>query len=124
MEFLLNTIRMVDYDQVRELSFGDEDSLKEKLAIGIINPEDLKKLNLSPNSNIKVSSEFGEVVLKVKEDKDLPHGVIIVPVSIWANQITGIEKNKLLYKNLRANVVPTNDPVQGFKNLINNLKGK
>jgi len=115
---------MVDYDQARELSFGDERSLKDKLAIGILNPENLKRLNISSNSNIQISSDFGNIVVKVKEDKDLPLNVIIMPVSIWANQITGVSENRLYNKNLRVDAVATNDPVKDIKDLIDNLKGK
>ena len=115
---------MVDHDQARELSFGDEQSIKDKLAIGILNPENFKKLSISENSNIKIHSEYGEVVLKVKEDKDLPLNMIIIPVSIWANQITGAIQNKLFNKNLQITVENTNDPVEEYKDLIEKLKGK
>ena len=90
MEMLANTVRMVDYDQLKEYSFGDENSLKENLAIGIINPEDFGKLSLTTSLNLKLSNEYGEVIIKVKQNKDVPIGTILMPVSIWANQITGI----------------------------------
>lgn len=123
MDLLLNTIRMVDHDQARELSFGDEKSFKDKLAIGIINPETLKKLNINVKDNIKISSTYGSIVVRVKEDKDLPQNVVIMPVSIWANHITGAIQDKLFNKNLQITVENTNDPVEEYKDLIKKLKG-
>ncbi|HDZ19418.1 MAG TPA: hypothetical protein ENH75_14060, partial [archaeon] len=64
MEMLANTVRIIDYDQAREYALGDEDSLKQKLALGMINPEDFKKLNLTSNLNIKLSNKYGQVIVK------------------------------------------------------------
>ena len=50
--------------------------------------------------------------------------MIIIPVSIWANQITGAIQNKLFNKNLQITVENTNDPVEEYKDLIEKLKGK
>ena len=47
MDFLLNTIRKIDNDQVKEHSFGNEQSLEENLAVSFINPKDFDKLNFS-----------------------------------------------------------------------------
>jgi formylmethanofuran dehydrogenase subunit D len=122
MEMLVNTVRMVDYDQNREYATGDNDTLKENLAIGIINIDDFKQLSLTPKLNLKLSSNYGNVVIKVKQDKDIPRGMIILPVSIWANQITGVENNELIYKNIIVTVEPTGDPVLKFEELLKLLK--
>lgn len=124
MKMLLNTVRMVDYDQAREHTFGDEKSLKENLAIGIINPEDFKKLNLTPSLHLKLSNEFGEVIVNVKENKDISQGIIIMPVSIWANQLTGVIGNEIIYKNIVVNVESTRDSVLSFKELILSIKNQ
>ncbi len=122
LELVVNTVRMVDYDQLREYSVGNNETLKENLALGIVNPEDFKKLNLSPSLNLKVTSKFGEVVIKVKQDKDIPQGTIIMPVSIWANQITGIENDELIFKNIKVNVEATRDSVLKFESLLKSIK--
>ena len=122
MEMLLNTVRMVDYDQVREHTFGDDNSLKEKLAIGLINPEDFEKLNLKPNLNLKLKNYFGSIIIKPQQDKNIPLGTIIMPVSIWANQITGIENNELIYKNIIVEVELTEDSVLDIKDLLNSIR--
>ena len=58
MEMIMNTIRMIDHDQKKEYSIGDNLSLKENLAIGLINSEDFQKLNLSEGLNIKLTNNY------------------------------------------------------------------
>jgi len=118
MEMVINTVRKIDHDQAKEHAFEDDKSLKENVALAVVNPENLKNLNLQNNSNIKITSQFGNVILRVQEDKDVPKGMIYIPVSIWANQLTGIINDQLIYKNLKANVEPSNEPVLDFKDLI------
>jgi len=122
MEMIVNTVRMVDNDQAREYSFGDNTSLRDKLAIGFINPEDFKSLNIKLNLNLRLNNNFGTVIVKPIEDKDVPKGSIIMPISIWANQITGIERNELFYKNIRVNVEVTSDSVLEIKDILNLIK--
>jgi len=122
MEMVVNTVRMVDYDQAREHASGNNETLKENLAIGLINPEDFKRLNLTPSLNLKVISKFGEVIIKLKQNKDIPDGTIIMPVSIWANQITGFENNELIFKNIKVNVEATRDSVLTFESLLESIK--
>ncbi len=124
MDMLVNTVRMIDNDQAKEYSEGDNNTLTEKLAIGLINPEDFKNLNLTQSLNLKLISNFGSVIIKALQDKNVPLGTINMPVSIWANQITGIENHELLYKNIKVNVEVTRDSVLGLKELINSIKEK
>jgi formylmethanofuran dehydrogenase subunit D len=125
MEMILNTIRLIKYDQGREFSFGDDLSLKENLAIGLINPKDFKKLNLSPDSNIKIISQFGEVIVKAKLDEleEVPLNIINLPISIWANQLTGIKHNELLLKNIKVNVEATTEQILDFNEILTLIKG-
>lgn len=125
MEMILNTIRLIKYDQGREFSFGDDLSLKENLAIGLLNPKDFKKLNLSSNSNIKIISQFGEVIVKAKPDEleEVPLNIINLPISIWANQLTGIEHNELLLKNIKVNVEATTEQILDFNKILMLIKG-
>ena len=124
MEMVVNTVRMVDFDQAREHALGTDQTLKEKLAMGLVNPEDFKKLNLTPNLNLKVISRFGEVIIKIKENENVPNGTILMPVSIWANQITGIENNELIFKNIKVNVEATGEPILGIGQIINSIREK
>ncbi|MBY8989508.1 MAG: hypothetical protein KGD58_02040 [Candidatus Lokiarchaeota archaeon] len=122
MEMILNTVRMVDYDQAREFAFGDDNSLKENLAICFINPEDYKKLNLTQSLNLKLSNDNGEVIIRVKQNEDIPPGTVLMPVSIWANQIIEINGDFLVFKNLKINAEATRENVVDIKNLLESLK--
>jgi formylmethanofuran dehydrogenase subunit D len=122
MEMILNTVRMVDHDQAREHAFGDEKSLMDNLAVGILNPEDFKKLSLTSSLNLKISSEYGEVIVKNKQDENIPQGIIIMPVSIWANQLTGITGKEIIYKNILVKVEPTRDSILTIQDLISFIK--
>ena len=119
---IVNTVRMMKYDQVKEYSFGDDNSLTQNLAIGLLNPEDYKNLNLTPNENLKISNNFGSVNVKPIQDKNVPIGTINMPVSIWANQISGLENNQLIYKNIKVIANATKDSVNNVKDLLNSIK--
>lgn len=122
MEMTLNTVRMVDHDQAREHTFGDEKSLEENLAVALINPEDFKKLNLTRSLHLTVSNKNGQIIVGIKEDENVPQGTILMPVSIWANQLTSFESNELIYKNITVNVEATRDPITSFIQIINSIR--
>ncbi|MHA1150145.1 MAG: molybdopterin dinucleotide binding domain-containing protein [Promethearchaeota archaeon] len=121
MKFILNIQRKVDYDQAREFAFGDNNSLKENLAIAILNPKDFKSLNLTKSIHLKLISQYGQVVVLPKEEKGIPKGMIIMPVSIWANSLTGIEKEQLVYKNIEVLAEVTREPILSFQEIITNI---
>lgn len=122
MEMVVNTVRMVDNDQLKEFSFGDDISLKENLAIGLLNPVDSKKLDITPNMNLKLSNEYGQVIIKIAENENVPLGTILMPVSIWANQITGIKEEQLIFKNIKTHAEITKENVLDFKDLLSIIK--
>ena len=122
MEMLVNTVRMVDNDQLKEFSFGDDISLKENLAVCFLNPIDSKKLDITPNMNLKLSNEYGQVILKIEENKNIPVGTILLPVSIWANQITGIVEGQLIFKNIKVHAEVTEEIVLDIKYLLRIIK--
>jgi formylmethanofuran dehydrogenase subunit D len=124
MEMRLNTVRMVDHDQAREHALGDEKSLEQNLAIGILNPSDFKKLNLTRSLHINLSNKNGQVIVAIKEDENIPQGMLLMPVSIWSNQLTNVEKDEIAYKNIAVNVEATRDPITTFKDLLNSIKNK
>ena len=122
MNMIINTVRKIDHDQAKEHAYGDDKTLKENVALALINPENLKELNSKSNSNVKISSQFGSIILRVQDDENVPKGMVYIPVSIWANQLTGIDNDQLIFKNIKANVEPCNEPVLDFKELILKIK--
>ena len=118
MEFILNSIRRIDNDQVKEHTFGTEESLEEKLAICFINPKDFEKLNLVSSLHLKISNKERQVIVKVKKDDDVPIGMVLMPVSIWSNRLSVIQNNEILYKNIVVDVEATREPIMKFKEII------
>ena len=121
MEFILNSIRRIDNDQVKEYTFGTEESLEEKLAICFINPKDFEKLNLVSSLHLKISNKEKHVIVKVEKDDDVPDGTVLMPVSIWSNRLSVIQKDELLYKNIVVNMEATREPIMKFKEIIQEL---
>lgn len=123
MDFLLNTIRRIDNDQVKEYSFGNEQSLEENLAIAFINPKDFDKLNLVSNLHLKISNKQRDITVKIEKDENVPEGIISMPVSIWSNQLTEIQNDELVYKNIVVSVEATREPILKFKEIIQKIRG-
>ncbi len=122
MEFILNTIRKIDYDQAREFAFGDDASLKEKLAIVILNPEDIKQLNIKQDSIVKIYHETGFVNVRCIQDKKVPLKMAMMPVSIWSNQLTLVLNNDLVYKNIEVKIEANDEPILDYKSILQKIK--
>jgi formylmethanofuran dehydrogenase subunit D len=122
MKLSLNTSRKLDNDQAHEHAFGDKTSLKENLAIAFFNPLDIKELNINSDTNVKISNDTGSVIVKCKIDEKLPQGMVLMPVSIWANQITFVLDDDLIYKNIIVQIEPTEDKVLDYDDLLQKFK--
>jgi formylmethanofuran dehydrogenase subunit D len=123
MELNLNTVRKVDNDQTKEYAFGDTKSLEENLAIAFLNPINMKELNLKSEEYVNIENDVGSIVVKVLEDEDVPEGTILLPVSIWTNQLTKVENNELLFKNIKVNVEATDKAMTTFDDIISRIRG-
>jgi len=123
MELILNTVRKIDYDQTKEFTFGDIESLEEHLAIAFLSPKNIKALNIKKNTHIKISNKAGSIIVKGIEDENIPEGTVLLPVSIWANQITQVEETEIYYKNIKVNVEVTDKPITKYNDIISKIKG-
>jgi len=121
MEFLLNSIRKINNDQVKEHTFGTEQSLEDNLAICFINPKDFDKLNLVSSLHLKISNKEKHVIVKVEKDDNVPEGTVTMPVSIWSNQLSEVQNHELLYKNIVVKLEATREPIMKFKEIIQKL---
>jgi len=68
---------------------GGKETDKYMKACGIIeiDESDFKRLGIMKNTNVKVKSEFGEVVVKAVEATQGP----FIPMGPWANSVTSPE---------------------------------
>jgi formylmethanofuran dehydrogenase subunit D len=69
---------------------GGKEKPAYRTAAGIIelDPSDLKKLGAWKNTNVRVTSEFGNVIVKAIETTQGPHpGLGFIPMGPWANAV-------------------------------------
>jgi formylmethanofuran dehydrogenase subunit D len=69
---------------------GGKEKPAYRTAAGIIelDPSDLKKLGAWKNTNVRVTSDYGSVVVKATETSQGPHpGLGFIPMGPWANSI-------------------------------------
>jgi formylmethanofuran dehydrogenase subunit D len=60
----------------------------ESVTICLIDPIDMKRLGIQANENIKVTTNFGSVVLKAIKSTRAPHPKIaFIPYGPWANLV-------------------------------------
>ena len=123
MDLILNTVRKIDYDQTKEFAFGDTQSLEEQLAVAFLNPKNAHDLKLTKDAHVKITSEANSVIVKVFEDESTPNGSILMPVSIWANQLTKVQETEIFYKNIKVNVEISDNPITKYEDLINKIRG-
>ena len=122
MEFLLNSMRKIDNDQVKEHAFGTEDSLEEHLAICFVNPKDFEKLNLVSSLRLKISNNERSIIVNVEKDENVHEGTLVMPVSVWSNGLTLVRNDEILYKNITVNAEATRDPITSFKEIVEELR--
>jgi formylmethanofuran dehydrogenase subunit D len=69
---------------------GGKEKANYRTAAGIIelDPTDLKRLGVWRNTNVRVTSPHGSVIVKAIETTQGPHpGVAFIPMGPWANSI-------------------------------------
>jgi formylmethanofuran dehydrogenase subunit D len=86
----LNLISGRSIQQGVAMEGGKEKDLYRR-ACGIIELDnsDFKNLGCWKNTNVRVTSEYGSVIVKAQETSQGPHpGIGFIPMGPWANQIT------------------------------------
>jgi len=60
----------------------------EACSVVEMNPEDMKKLGIWKNTNVRVTSEAGSVIVKAIEPRQFcPPGLAHIRQGVWANQV-------------------------------------
>ncbi|UCH31030.1 MAG: molybdopterin dinucleotide-binding protein [Candidatus Bathyarchaeota archaeon] len=96
----------------------------ESVAICDMDPNDMKKLGIRENSNIKITTKHGEIIVKATESKRAPHSQIVyMPYGLWANILvnsathgTGMPS----FKGIKAEIQPA--PTEKISNIPQLLK--
>ncbi|MGZ7118298.1 MAG: tungsten-dependent formylmethanofuran dehydrogenase subunit FwdD [Methanobacterium sp.] len=121
MKFILNTGRTIWQGQAIE-SGKDLQMYIDAAAICHMNEEQMEELGVKMGDDIKVISEYGDVVVKVVPTAEtLPEGMLYIPMGPWANRvirpITDCTATPS-FKNVPVEVTPTDEKVLDMPTLM------
>ncbi len=118
----LLTGRTIDQGKGKEMGKLSKEYL-ENVVLCQMDPKDMEYLGINENSNVKVTTDFGSVVLKAVKSARAPHPkVVFIPYGPWASLImnpnthgTGMPS----LKGIPAEIEPAiNENVLSLKDLL------
>jgi len=122
LKVLLLTGRTVEQGREKERSkFSKE--YANSIAVCYIDPDDMKRLKIRENTNVRITTNLGSVVVKAKKSLRGPHpGKIFIPYGAWANLIIDSETHSIgmpSFKGVPAEIEPSPDEeVSSLEDLI------
>lgn len=90
-----------------------------------LNSDDIQKLGASPGGNVSVTTDYGDVVVKLKENKGNPAGIAFIPMGPWANSVVNPDTSGCGmpgFKGVKARIDLTNNKILSMKELIARYK--
>lgn len=91
LEVSLLTGRTIDQGRGKECGKLSEEYLKS-VSVCEIDPDDMKYIGARENENVKITTEFGSVVLRIVKSLRAPHPkVVFVPYGPWASLVMNPE---------------------------------
>lgn len=112
-------------EQGENLEHKMSDEYFQAVAVCELNEKDMEKLGISPDQNVKVKTQYGEVVVKAKKGKGYPEGIAFIPMGPWANAVVSASTRGAgmpAYKGLDAVVTKTDEPVLRITELFARYK--
>jgi len=87
LKVTLVTGRSLAQGQAKEIGKTSE-RYKQSVAICEIDPLDLQMLDVKSGESVRVSTEFGNVIVRCEASTQAPHpGIIFMPYGPWANVV-------------------------------------
>ena len=127
MEVTLLTGRTIDQGCGKEAGKLSTE-YAENVAVCELNGEDMKRLGVKDNGNVKVTTKFGSVVLKAKKSRRLKTpSIAFVPYGPWANQVLASDTGGTgmpSLKGVKATVEPSDSAVLSIRELLLNVQEK
>jgi len=85
----------------------------KSVAICEIDPEDMKQLGIKENQNVKISTDYGSVIVRAVKSLRAPHrDAIFVPYGPWASVIVNPKTHGTgmpSFKGIEAIIEPASD---------------
>jgi formylmethanofuran dehydrogenase subunit D len=101
----------------------------QSVAVCELNPDDMNLLGLPEGGNVKIKTNFGDVVVKAfKAKQTLPQGLAFIPYGPWASRLMDPETHGSgmpSLKGIEATIVPTpEEEVPKLESLIFSSYGR
>jgi len=71
---------------------------------------------------VTIFNDIGSIIVKCEIDEKIPRGMVLMPVSIWANQLTFIMNKDVIYKNIKVQIEATKEKPLKYNDIIQQLK--
>jgi len=121
MEFILITGRTIEQGKFKEHAKTTE-KYKGNVAICEMHADDMYRLGVKDGDNVKVTTELGSVVVKVRKSKRIrTPGMVFIPFGPWVNSILPSEtegSGMPHLKGFKVKIEPTSEPVPDIKDLL------
>ncbi|UCG45313.1 MAG: molybdopterin dinucleotide-binding protein [Candidatus Bathyarchaeota archaeon] len=102
LRVLLQTVRTIDQGTGKEHGKLSE-HYRENVAICQMDPKDIRTLRMKGSEKIKVTTNFGSVVLRLVESLAAPHpNIIFIPYGPWASLIVDPETHGTWMPSLKG----------------------
>lgn len=122
LKVLLLTGRTVEQGREKERSKFSREYM-ESVAACYIDPDDMEAFEIRENSNIRITTSLGSVVVKARKSLRAPHaGSVFIPYGAWANLLIGSETDSVgmpSFKGVPAEIEPSpDDEVSSLEDLV------
>lgn len=118
----LITGRTIEQGQNLENKLSEE--YQKAVAVCELNEDDMKEIGVSEGENVKVKTQFGEIVVVAKKASANPKGIAFIPMGPWANAVIGGDTHGVgmpQFKGIDAEVKKTSEKVLPVKELMKSL---
>ena len=124
----LITGRTIDQGVGKEMGKGSQEYF-DSAAVCFIDEADMRKLSIRARTNVKVTSKYGSVIVRVlKNPYGANPGIVFIPCGVWANAICGDETFGMgmpLFKGFQVEVEPApNEAILTLDELLKKEFGK
>jgi len=91
-----------------------------------MNGSDMEKLGVAKDDKVKVTTAYGTVIVKAKQDDGNPEGLIFIPMGPWANAVVSGDTHGAgmpSFKGIDAEIEKTEEEVLQVKELMQTYMG-
>jgi formylmethanofuran dehydrogenase subunit D len=107
-----------------------DSKLTEKYFIEVarcdLNGADMEKLGVAKDDPVKVTTAYGQVVVRAKQDDGVPEGMAFIPMGPWCNAVVSGDTNgngMPSFKGIDGTVGKTTEPVLPVPELMQTYMG-